>query len=190
MAKEQIVDYKECALKEEKKKTNQATSKGDIQGRTGGGATYGSLIRVKINQLAGLILHNSAEFLSCLFLKQRLHPQSSVGVPPSLPPPCFPLHSVRSGLTRRVGGGTCTYEDSLTGGPGAHECVCVCVFCVCVEGGIGWGRLMQIRRSTWSSGCRGESEQLQPAPGGPDRYSDQTRGCPQRCGVERTSYYT
>lgn len=78
--------------------------------------------------MAGLILHNSAEFLSCLFLKQLLHPQSSVGVPPPLLSPCSPLHSVRSGLTRRVGGGgTCTLEDFLTGEPGVHGCVFVCV---------------------------------------------------------------
>ncbi len=44
---------------------------------------------------------------------------------------------------------------------------------------------MELRRSTWSSGCRGESEQLWPVPGGPDRYSDQTRGCPQRCREEK-----
>lgn len=81
-------------------------------------------------------------FCLVLFLKQRLHPLSSVGVPPPLPPPCFPLHSVRSGLTRHVGGGrggTCTYEDSLTGKPGVHGwCLCV-FFNVCVKGGNGRG---------------------------------------------------
>lgn len=53
------------------------------------------------NQLAGLVLHNSALFLSHLFLKQHLHSQSSVGC---LAPPCFALHSVRSGFNKCTGG--------------------------------------------------------------------------------------
>ena len=43
-----------------------------------------------------------------------------------------------------------------------------------------WSWSVWFRRSTWSSACRGESEQLWPAPEGPGRYSDRIHGCPPR----------
>lgn len=40
-------------------------------------------------------------------------------------------------------------------------------------------------RSTWSSACRGGSEQLWQEPEGHDRYSDQTHDSPQHCEGEK-----
>lgn len=48
---------------------------------------------------------------------------------------------------------------------------------------------MALRQSTWSAGCHDESEQPWPEPGGPDHYSDQTRGCPLHCRDKRDTSY-
>lgn len=49
----------------------------------------------------------------------------------------------------------------------------------------GWGRWGGFRRNTWSSVCRGGSEQPWPAPEGPCRYSALRHGCPRHCKEER-----
>lgn len=55
----------------------------------------------------------------------------------------------------------------------------------------GWvtGRWSEVegvfRRSTWSSVCRGGSEQPWPEPGGPCRYSALRHGCPPHCDKKK-----
>lgn len=149
-----------------------------------------------IEQLAGLILHNSAEFVSGLFSKAVFCILSPVWGLSLLPHPSSLLPSaqcqVRIHKVCGDGGGsgdggwgvgctTCTNEDSSAGKPRAH---------LHLTSGMGWRMDMagrggkRLRRSTWSSGCRGGSEQLWPAPAGPGRCSDRTHGCPRHCNEE------
>ena len=92
------------------------------------------MIRVKIKQLAGLILHNSAEFLSCLFLKQLAFSVQCGVASPSLLLPAFLCTVSGPDSPGVLGGGTCTCEDSLTGKPGVYGCVCVFRMAMAREG--------------------------------------------------------
>lgn len=99
-------------------KTHWALRKGDKQGSKVG------LVRVEIKQLAGLVLHNSAKFLSSLFLKAASIFSVQCGLlPPSLLPAFLRTVSGPDSLSVWV---VETYEDFLTCKRGGCVCVIVC----------------------------------------------------------------